>query len=825
MICTLSENSPSICQASIKSEEPTMGRQESMYGSKILPYRGSYESVIAVKAPSSAPSKTPIIVRSDAPSDAPSDVRSVDETDKPSANKQFANMRQSYSSEKNYNFGDNSIDATIAPTKKYNKYAARNSNRYLEDSSFFDLKDEPMGFFRLPEDPNTIMAGNSFSDTMNIESPKSSVSSSTIFESDTFDTSTDSPSSDERFSFEGLFEDGAFDIDAGSSSSDSAVNERSNLSGNISQPGASQSSPNPLSQKLGMCQGDCDTDEDCEEGLYCFFKDAGVTSVPGCGGFDDSRTDYCTNKIETAPTQKLGMCEGDCDSDEDCEEGLYCFFKDTDVTSVPGCGGFDDSRTDYCTNKIETTPTFQQPFPMLYVFPENPPHISNYPLQRCQGDCDSDGDCADGLVCYERPPWRYRIPGCSGESMTRTDFCIDPNWSRYTPRNDPPITSSRSDPTWSPTTFATTLSPTSFPSTAPSQRLTSDPTFLLTVIRSVATSNPTLSPTSLPPLSVRTEGDTTTQFATKSPMQAPTPSPIQSTRHPTPFPSKPRTKQPTMIPTPFPSKPRTSPPTIVPTPLPTKRPTQKPRTKRPTQVPSQPMIADSQLSSVFITLAIYFDPWPQEVSWKIERESDGVLIAAVSAGTYKSPQDRTLEVMPLRAGENYVLTLTDAGGDGIAGVGSLYEIYLTDQPSTILLDGDGVFDDSHSAVFYVPTTDQFPSSAPSKTTISPAPTIQSTKVYLIIIFDNWHQETSWSISDKDSPSIVFAEAAYDTYRAGESVEEEIKLPLGRSYTFTIRDFFNDGIKNGEYLLMAEDGTEIFRGDGDFGASRSHTFQT
>jgi hypothetical protein len=47
---------------------------------------------------------------------------------------------------------------------------------------------------------------------------------------------------------------------------------------------------------LGECQGDCDNDEDCGEGLVCFFR-VGGDPVPGCldGEDDNSRTDYCVS--------------------------------------------------------------------------------------------------------------------------------------------------------------------------------------------------------------------------------------------------------------------------------------------------------------------------------------------------------------------------------------------------------------------------------------------------------------------------------------------------------------------------------------------------
>ena len=33
------------------------------------------------------------------------------------------------------------------------------------------------------------------------------------------------------------------------------------------------------------------------------------------------------------------------------------------------------------------------------------------PLSACQGDCDSDSDCADGLTCFQRDGYTV-VPGC-----------------------------------------------------------------------------------------------------------------------------------------------------------------------------------------------------------------------------------------------------------------------------------------------------------------------------------------------------------------------------------------------------------------------------
>lgn len=54
------------------------------------------------------------------------------------------------------------------------------------------------------------------------------------------------------------------------------------------------------------------------------------------------------NNGSPASAFPLGLCEGDCDSDSDCEGGLTCYQRDANE-SVPGCSGGsgDNSNTDY----------------------------------------------------------------------------------------------------------------------------------------------------------------------------------------------------------------------------------------------------------------------------------------------------------------------------------------------------------------------------------------------------------------------------------------------------------------------------------------------
>ena len=124
-----------------------------------------------------------------------------------------------------------------------------------------------------------------------------------------------------------------------------------------------------------------------------------------------SITSYGPNPMSRYP---LDRCEGDCDNDSHCEADLICFQRDGNEL-VPGCSGGqgDSSRTDYCIDPSDLPPGEEQPAPSPVAPPQptpasggNNPQLQSYggsppgskfPLQECEGDCDSDSDCGPGL--------------------------------------------------------------------------------------------------------------------------------------------------------------------------------------------------------------------------------------------------------------------------------------------------------------------------------------------------------------------------------------------------------------------------------------------
>ena len=109
--------------------------------------------------------------------------------------------------------------------------------------------------------------------------------------------------------------------------------------------------------RLKECQADCDSDKDCASGLKCFQRN-GNEKVPGCEGSAVRGADYCIPKerflkdisVNGRSNPKLGLCEGDCDRDTDCESGLKCFQR-SGYTLVPGCVGRGRRDWDYCVPK------------------------------------------------------------------------------------------------------------------------------------------------------------------------------------------------------------------------------------------------------------------------------------------------------------------------------------------------------------------------------------------------------------------------------------------------------------------------------------------
>jgi hypothetical protein len=99
----------------------------------------------------------------------------------------------------------------------------------------------------------------------------------------------------------------------------------------------------------------------------------------------------------------LGLCQGDCDSDDDCSDGLLCFM-DENYDTVPGCIGIrgvspNGHKEDYC----------YQPFTSMPV-PRPIPRPTPQPFM-ADMVCDLEGASVIGQTELEVENRIYQIQG------------------------------------------------------------------------------------------------------------------------------------------------------------------------------------------------------------------------------------------------------------------------------------------------------------------------------------------------------------------------------------------------------------------------------
>jgi hypothetical protein len=231
----------------------------------------------------------------------------------------------------------------------------------------------------------------------------------------------------------------------------------------LSLPGCSATSP------CGLCQGDCDNDDECMGHLVCRQK-SGPGSVDGCLGFDQSNSDFCVEPTVAAvvvtstpapvsvtsnsdiPSDSssnsgtgalklslpgcsvdnpCGLCQGDCDNDDECGGQLVCRQK-SGPGSVDGCAGYDNSNSDFCVEPAATVAIINRDSDNSgsiiaggKISLSLPGCSAAQPCGLCEGDCDSDADCDGDLVCaFKSGPGS--IEGCSDFDNSSKDFCVNP---------------------------------------------------------------------------------------------------------------------------------------------------------------------------------------------------------------------------------------------------------------------------------------------------------------------------------------------------------------------------------------------------------------
>jgi len=158
---------------------------------------------------------------------------------------------------------------------------------------------------------------------------------------------------------------------------------------------------------------------------------APTVNDPGHRGWQTYQASYTSRTTYTPPPLKwlgwnpnqrksLNSCEGDCDQRSDCPDNHVCGGPTIEGDRVPGCGG---TLTSDHTGKVGH-----------YCY--NPNQLSDYgtnayvsykPLLLCEGRCNRDYDCGNGLWCWKG---NGTPPSCSFDSSYNDSatggFCIYP---------------------------------------------------------------------------------------------------------------------------------------------------------------------------------------------------------------------------------------------------------------------------------------------------------------------------------------------------------------------------------------------------------------
>lgn len=177
-------------------------------------------------------------------------------------------------------------------------------------------------------------------------------------------------------------------------------------------------------QTLGVCEGKCFQDKDCEGNLVCFKRSFPNKPVPGCLGGEDDLTlsNYCadpeafTDAPTQAPTQSPSISPTLSQAPSPYGELEYTLrfpgLEDLTINLDPEPKALrgNSIQMDIC--------------PPLLFYGADPPATA-FPLGLCEGDCDNDADCRGDLICYQREEAFQNVPGCRNgdRDPSKSDYC------------------------------------------------------------------------------------------------------------------------------------------------------------------------------------------------------------------------------------------------------------------------------------------------------------------------------------------------------------------------------------------------------------------
>ena len=182
----------------------------------------------------------------------------------------------------------------------------------------------------------------------------------------------------------------------------------------------------------------------CSAGKYCYSPQSFCYTQP-----NNRKVSY-KNGVRPEFIYIGKTCgEGDitedcvCGNEHVCPAGSECI---NNQCNIPDCASVDGNIENgqsckcgestcfsetghYCQKNTTST---MDPNDFIELSSINDDNAEN--LQECTGECDSDGQCATGLKCFQRENGED-IPGCKGDGAVNTwDYCYDPSKNIYDPK-------------------------------------------------------------------------------------------------------------------------------------------------------------------------------------------------------------------------------------------------------------------------------------------------------------------------------------------------------------------------------------------------------
>lgn len=169
--------------------------------------------------------------------------------------------------------------------------------------------------------------------------------------------------------------------------------------------------------------------------MICFQRDR-FSALPGClgGDQDGSLSDYCIRPGDATSSTPSTTTSSVANISTSLGNQKYASSLTKDApaegTSTTGIRG-DSINTGNSVAPVgigagvDGGDKEDDPYPSIEIVGNNI-FGGKHLLQKCQGDCDVDDDCAGDLICFQRE--RYQpVFGCRGGSRDKSeqDYCID----------------------------------------------------------------------------------------------------------------------------------------------------------------------------------------------------------------------------------------------------------------------------------------------------------------------------------------------------------------------------------------------------------------